>query len=152
MSKTRMVLLRIVGGVVGLLIGSVLLAWAAIAVVCAVAKVEGEFQLMVAIYCGPPGALVGATVGAAAGANISQKILREQTRLWKSLVGSGAGLLFGGLPAALLSWGLYDCGIWHHESAGYLVPIAFACAAIVVGAVIGSEWESRPVHTPSTGR
>ena len=145
MSRALRVLVRIVGSAVGLLAGGVLLAW----LLPGVFGVEnpgncddlGRFGNMVLAGLG---LLVGGTTGAAAGATITQKVMRQRSSFWKALLGTLAGeglaMLIGIMLAAL---GLPEVPDWLLPWA-FFVAIALVCAAVVVGAVIGSGCKAKP--------
>jgi len=150
MSKTKVVLLRIVGSVVGLLAGGALLCAAAVPVstaILAACNGDDEFVDESGLFIfGPLGALLGAVIGAAAGATITQKALRQRCSFWRVLLGTVVGCLSAVLFSVTLGYFLP----WSERLslAGLAVAaIAILCASIVAGAVIGSGWKSKPADT-----
>lgn len=144
MSKTKVVLLRIVGSVVGLLVSGVLGCVGAALIVAGMANGNEDAGLAYTILLWPPGFLLGATIGAALGATTMQRVLGQRSSFWKALLGTVAGLLVGGLPTALCVRASYDHGIWHDGLAAFLVAVAVACASAAAGAVFGSGWKAKP--------
>ena len=150
MSKTKVVLLRIVGSVVGLLAGGALLCAAAVPVstaILAACNGDDEFVDEAGLFIfGPLGALLGAVIGAAAGATITQNALRQRSSFWKALLGAVVGLMAGVSTMALCLWTLYVLGVWHDGWWPFFVAIAVVLAATVAGAVIGSGWNAKPAE------
>jgi len=125
MSKTRMVIQRIAGSVVGLLAGGVALGGLLVRLF---GQSWGEdWALGAFIFYGGLGLLIGGTMGVAAGATVLQKVLRMRSSFWRALLGAVIGLLVG-VPFVLTFYG---------------APIVFV--TIVAGAVIGSGWNAKPV-------
>jgi hypothetical protein len=137
MSKTRMVLLRIAGSVVGLLAGGVVLgglaALAAFLLVLLLLRFDSDsgdspgFEGVLALLVVGLGCLVGGTMGAAEGATITQKLLRQKSSFRRASFGTFVGLLVG-LPSLALG-----------PFAVFIIP-----TSIVAGAVIGSGWKAKP--------
>ena len=91
MSRTRMVLLRIAGSVVGLLAGGVLLYLGACAVVAGTIDTDNDAAFIAFVIYGSTGFLVGVIIGAAAGATVTQKVLKQRTSFWRALLGALVG-------------------------------------------------------------
>lgn len=120
--------LRIVGSVLGLLVGGVLLAWLLLALYGPSSNGDpydmgawGDF-----IIFGGLGLLIGGAIGAAVGATVVQKLLRQRSSFWKALLGAAIGLLVGGFFVVTV----------------YGAPVALVL--IIAGAVIGSGWKGKP--------
>ncbi len=138
MRRLLRVFARIVGSVAGLLVGSVLLSWAAIAVVAWVVEVP-EANLGFVYGSGVPGALVGATLRAAAGSSAASRVMRQTSSLPKALLGAVAGLVVGCI-SPLCVWCLHP----DLPTRWWVVAIASASIPITAGAVIGSGWKAKP--------
>ena len=123
MSRTRMVLLRIAGSVVGLAVGVAVGVALFSCLHLAYPPGDDFFLVGLGILCS---AVLG-TVGAAAGATVTQKLLKQRSSFWRALLGAVAGMVLGQL-CALSVFGVLA------------VPIL-----IGAGAVIGSGWKARPV-------
>ena len=132
MSKTRMVLLRIAGSAFGLLVVGGAVGVALFPILTAMDPDKGgSFEgLFPAIFSVVGGVVVG-TVGAAAGATVTQRRMKQRSSFWKALLGAFIGMVIG-LPFAWM---------------GFLfafIPVLFALATVVAGAVIGSGWKAGP--------
>jgi hypothetical protein len=128
MSKTRMVIQRIAGSVVGLFAGGVSLGWLSFALFYPPdVRGDPDQDLFAFVICGGLGFLVGGTMAAAVGATVAQKVLRQRSSFWRALLGAVVGLLIG-IPFVLTVYGIP------------IVPIL-----IVAGAVIGSGWNAKPI-------
>jgi hypothetical protein len=153
MSKTTMVLLRIVGSVVGLLACGIAVGGAIfLFLLSRVPDYDDNpdettaFIIILSIL----GFFVGAFIGAPVGATIMQKILKQRGSFWRALLCTLVGLVVGGFLSFPL--GL----VFSHLGEPYLQPIGAAiymplivCAFMVVGAVIGSGWKSKPAEAAS---
>jgi hypothetical protein len=144
MRKTLHILARITGSAVGLLLGGVLLFWGCCALIARTTNDNEDAALAGAIILGPVAFLAGSPLGAAVGATIVQRILRERGSFWRALLGAALGWLIGVMPTALCLWTLYRLGVWHDGWWPFLMGVSAACAAITVGAVIGSGWGAMP--------
>ena len=146
MSRTRMVLLRIAGSVVGLLAVGVAVGVALIFILIPFDPgKDGEFENLVPMLSGFLASVVVGTVGAAVGATVTQKLLKQRSSFWRALLRAVVGLVVGVLGLALFNaprmFGA-DTG-----TVGVLMFIAtpfILSATIVAGAVIGSGWKAKP--------
>jgi hypothetical protein len=145
MSKTRMVLLRIAGSVVGLLVVGIGVGVALFFILSPFDPEKGaSWEGFVPAFFGFLGGVAAGTLGAAVGATVTQKLLGQRSSFWRALLGAVVGLVVGavcGLP-------VFYVGMW--LDAGALVVLAYRAAPIAVlattvaGAVIGSGWKAKP--------
>jgi len=144
MSKTRMVLLRITGSVVGLLAVGVVVGVALFFILIPFdpdkgGSWEGAFPMFIGFLAG----VVASTVGAAAGATITQRFLRQRSSFWRASLGAVVGLVVGALCGLLLFF-VGGLGTGTLSGLAVLGALIIAVAAIVAGAVIGSGWKAKP--------
>ncbi len=128
MSKTSTIGWRIIGSVVGFLVGGVALGLVGGLIVMQLTpdSTAGRETHFILIGLVSPGLPIGGTMGAAVGATVAQKVLRQRSSFWKTLLGAVVGLPIGVL-CALTRYGIP------------LLPVL-----IVAGAVIGSGWKDKP--------
>jgi len=147
MSKTRMVLVRIAGSVVGLLVVGVAVGVALFFILSPFdpergSSWEGAFPAFFGFLAG----VVMGTAGAALGATTTQKLLGQGSSFWRALLGAVVGLVVGALCGLLLFLTPSVLGRDTGMVSGleYLAAPIIALAAIVAGAVIGSGWKAKP--------
>lgn len=137
MSRARSVLLRIIGSVVGLLIGGIggvslafLGLWLCLLPFEKFDLFDGssEERLLASLLIAVCGALFGAPIGAAAGTTVAQRCMKQRSSFWRSLLLAGVATIVS-VP-----------GVWVQ------VGIPVAVILVVAGAVIGSGWKAGPAN------
>lgn len=135
MKRTSTLWQRIAGSVVGLLIGGAFLGFVGWGLVTLVFWLPSLYetsldQALTAWWLSIVLAtLLGATVGAALGATFAQKLMKQRSSLWRTMLVSVVAML-AGVPL-----------VWIQVGA----PIA--AVLIVLGAVLGSGWKARPISS-----
>ena len=148
MSKTRMVLLRIAGSVVGLLVVGIAVGVALFFILIPFDPEEGSsWEGAFPFIFGALGGVVAGTVGAALGATITQRLLRQGSSFWRALLGAVVGWLVGSLCGLLLLRLEPHAGVI--SGLTYLAAPIAVLATTVAGAVIGSGWKAKPRDAPS---
>ena len=159
MSKTKMVLRRIAGSLVGLLIGGALLGllgW--LLAIVSTSGMRGDPDTGIVVFFLVIGLclLSGTILGAAAGASRVHGDLGQKGSFWKALVGAFVGLLVGVFLSFALSDvvfnALYRMGLGpgtlvrlHLDTVvELLVRFLIIDTIVVAGAVIGSGWRAKP--------
>ena len=144
MSKTRMLVLRIAGSLVGLLFVGIGVGVALFFILSPFDPERGSsWEGVVPAILGALGGLVAGTVGAALGATVTQRLLRQRSSFWRALLGAVVGMVVAALCGLLLLFAPRVLGDTFWVVTYLAIPIV-VCAMIVAGAVIGSGWKAKP--------